>query len=142
MIRRPPRSTLSSSSAASDVYKRQQELQEEGAAINWASFGKIFKLYDFKLLCVIMFIGFGGVTAILQLIDQILKPKGISSTTSGLIGAVLVIAGVVGCVVIPALSDKYRRRKPFILLSAGMTVPALFLMAQLSSTTQIYLVSM
>jgi len=122
--------------------RTEQELQEEGAAINWASFGKIFKLYDFKLLCVIMFIGFGGVTAILQLIDQILKPKGISSTTSGLIGAVLVIAGVVGCVVIPALSDKYRRRKPFILLSAGMTVPALFLMAQLSSTTQIYLVSM
>jgi nitrate/nitrite transporter NarK len=44
-------------------------------------------------------------------------------------------------VVIPALSDKYRRRKPFILLSAGMAVPGLFLMAQLSSTTQIYLVS-
>jgi MFS family permease len=43
---------------------------------------------------------------------------------------------------IPALSDKYRRRKPFILLSAGLGVPALFLMAQLSSTTQTYLVSM
>src|SRR5665648_1355 len=28
MIRRPPRSTLSSSSAASDVYKRQVELRE------------------------------------------------------------------------------------------------------------------
>jgi MFS family permease len=122
--------------------RTEHELQEEGAAINWASFGKIFKLYDFKLLCIIMFIGFGGVTALLQLIDQILKPKHISSTTSGLIGAVLVIAGVVGCVVIPSLSDKYRKRKPFILLSAGMTVPALFLMAQLSSTTQIYLVSM
>ena len=107
--------------------RTEQELQEEGAA--------------FKLLCIIMFLGFGAVTAILQLIDQILKPKGISSTTSGLIGAVMVIAGVIGCVVIPALSDKYRRRKPFILLSAGMAVPGLFLMAQLSSTTQIYLVS-
>src|SRR5664280_1883365 len=30
MIRRPPRSTLSSSSAASDVYKRQGTLQEKG----------------------------------------------------------------------------------------------------------------
>src|SRR5674536_254542 len=32
MIRRPPRSTLSSSSAASDVYKRQVEQQEVGVA--------------------------------------------------------------------------------------------------------------
>ena len=122
--------------------RTEQELQEEGAAINWASFGKIFKLYDFKLLCIVMFIGFGAVTAILQLIDQILKPKHISSTTSGLVGAVFVMAGVVGCVVIPALSDKYRRRKPFIVLSAGMAVPAMFLMAQLSGTTQTFLVSM
>src|SRR5665648_198403 len=30
MIRRPPRSTLSSSSAASDVYKRQEILREMG----------------------------------------------------------------------------------------------------------------
>lgn len=122
--------------------RTEQELQEEGAAINWASVRKIFELYDYKLLCVIMFIGFGAVTAILQLIEQILKPKHISSTTSGFIGAVMVIAGVVGCVVIPSLSDKYRRRKPFLLLSAGLTIPALFLMAQLSGTTQMYLVSM
>eukprot|EP00656_Telonema_subtile_P002640 TRINITY_DN11199_c0_g1_i4.p1 TRINITY_DN11199_c0_g1~~TRINITY_DN11199_c0_g1_i4.p1 ORF type:complete len:153 (-),score=38.25 TRINITY_DN11199_c0_g1_i4:195-653(-) len=34
MIRRPPRSTLSSSSAASDVYKRQVSTQSTGASSN------------------------------------------------------------------------------------------------------------
>eukprot|EP00658_Telonema_sp_P-2_P005756 TRINITY_DN12171_c0_g1_i1.p1 TRINITY_DN12171_c0_g1~~TRINITY_DN12171_c0_g1_i1.p1 ORF type:complete len:131 (-),score=24.08 TRINITY_DN12171_c0_g1_i1:349-741(-) len=34
MIRRPPRSTLSSSSAASDVYKRQVSTQSTGVAFN------------------------------------------------------------------------------------------------------------
>src|SRR5665648_1304918 len=33
MIRRPPRSTLSSSSAASDVYKRQQQGEHGGLAV-------------------------------------------------------------------------------------------------------------
>src|SRR5664280_2021330 len=37
MIRRPPRSTLSSSSAASDVYKRQAQYQYQGANY-WLTF--------------------------------------------------------------------------------------------------------
>src|SRR5665648_1233185 len=35
MIRRPPRSTLSSSSAASDVYKRQASTSTSGQIIDW-----------------------------------------------------------------------------------------------------------
>jgi MFS family permease len=53
----------------------------------------------------------------------------------------MVLAGVVGSVVIPALSDKYKKRKPFLLLAALVAVPTLFLIAQLDSTRQIYLVS-
>ena len=121
--------------------RREHELQEEGAAINWGSMGKIFKVYDFKLLCIIMFIGNGAVVAILQLIDQILKPKHISSSTSGLIGAVLVITGVMGCVALPAMSDKLGKRKPFIILAAVVGAPTMFLMAQLTGVIQIYVVS-
>eukprot|EP00658_Telonema_sp_P-2_P047770 TRINITY_DN3636_c0_g1_i1.p1 TRINITY_DN3636_c0_g1~~TRINITY_DN3636_c0_g1_i1.p1 ORF type:complete len:322 (+),score=95.77 TRINITY_DN3636_c0_g1_i1:152-1117(+) len=40
MIRRPPRSTLSSSSAASDVYKRQMDLKENAKIVSMVSFGK------------------------------------------------------------------------------------------------------
>eukprot|EP00658_Telonema_sp_P-2_P075124 TRINITY_DN64532_c0_g1_i1.p1 TRINITY_DN64532_c0_g1~~TRINITY_DN64532_c0_g1_i1.p1 ORF type:complete len:152 (-),score=51.84 TRINITY_DN64532_c0_g1_i1:300-755(-) len=36
MIRRPPRSTLSSSSAASDVYKRQVSTQSTGTCTSWS----------------------------------------------------------------------------------------------------------
>ena len=119
------------------------ELQSAEAAINWGSIRKIFGLYNFRLLCAILFIGNGAFVAILQLIDQILKPKHptISQNTAGLIGAVMVIAGVVGCIVIPSLSDKYMRRKPFVLIAAGVAVPTLFLIAQLNSATQIFIVS-
>jgi nitrate/nitrite transporter NarK len=118
-------------------------LQAEDAAINWGSLRTIFGLYDFKLLCAIIFIGNGAFVGILQLIDQILKPKHptINQSTAGLIGAVMVIAGVVGCVVIPALSDKVMKRKPFLILAAAVAIPTLFLIAQLNSTMQIFLVS-
>src|SRR5665648_1296433 len=42
MIRRPPRSTLSSSSAASDVYKRQVLQDLETARKSYKNVGKIF----------------------------------------------------------------------------------------------------
>lgn len=123
--------------------RTEAELQSEDAAINLGSLKTIFKLYDFKLLCAIIFIGNGAFVGILQLIDQILKPKvpTINQTTSGFIGAVMVIAGVVGCVVIPALSDKYMRRKPFIIIAAAVAIPTIFLLAQLNSVTQIYIVA-
>jgi MFS family permease len=120
--------------------RTEEELQSENAAIDWGSFRKIFGLYNFRLLCAILFIGNGAFVGILQLIDQILKPKRISLETSGLIGAVMVIAGVVGCVVLPSLSDKYMRRKPFLLMAAAVAIPTLFLIAQLQSTVQIFVV--
>ena len=75
--------------------RTEDELQAESAAINWGSFRKIFALYDFSLLCIILFIGNGAFVGILQLLEKILKPNGIWTTTAGNIGAVMVLAGVV-----------------------------------------------
>jgi len=119
--------------------RTEDELQAESAAINWGSFRKIFALYDFRLLCIILFIGNGAFVGILQLLEKILKPKGIGTTTAGNIGAVMVLAGVVGCVVLPALSDKYMRRKPFLILAACVALPTLFMIGALKGVPAIYI---
>lgn len=106
--------------------RMEREIQEEGAAINWASVGKIFSIRNFQLLCMVIFIGNGAFVGILQLLEKILKPKDISTGSAGNIGAVMVLAGIVGCVIIPTLSDKVRRRKPFLLMAAGVAIPGLF----------------
>jgi len=121
--------------------RTETELQEADAAINWASIGKIFGLRDFRLLCAIIFIGNGAFVGILQLIDQILKPKGISSNTAGFIGAVMVFAGVIGCVVIPSISDHYMKRKPFLLIAAGVAIPTLLAIALVQNTAAIFIIS-
>eukprot|EP00656_Telonema_subtile_P019117 TRINITY_DN203_c0_g1_i1.p1 TRINITY_DN203_c0_g1~~TRINITY_DN203_c0_g1_i1.p1 ORF type:complete len:101 (-),score=3.95 TRINITY_DN203_c0_g1_i1:420-722(-) len=52
MIRRPPRSTLSSSSAASDVYKRQVSTQSTGC-LNWVHVSMKRYLLGHRLLFVL-----------------------------------------------------------------------------------------
>ncbi len=120
--------------------RAEHEIQSESAAIDWSSIRSIFALYNFRLLCVIIFIGNGCFIGLLQLLEKILKPKGISTGTAGNIGAVMVIAGVVGCVVIPAISDKIMRRKPFIIIAACVAIPTIFLIGSLSSAPLIFLV--
>ncbi len=43
---------------------------------------------------------------------------GISMTNAGTISGMLVLSGMVGCIVIPLVSDSIRRRKPFIILAS------------------------
>src|SRR5664280_560504 len=57
MIRRPPRSTLSSSSAASDVYKRQRyEFRNKGVDIFIDSLGELQKKGTIEKECIAFFL--------------------------------------------------------------------------------------
>jgi nitrate/nitrite transporter NarK len=120
--------------------RTERELQDEGTAITRRSLRAIFALRNFLLLCVILFIGNGAFVGVLQLLEKILLPKGIATGTAGNIGAVMVLAGVVGCIVIPALSDKVARRKPFLVLAAASAVPTLFLLGTLGDVTALFVV--
>ena len=123
--------------------REEREMLGEDAAINWASARAIFRLHNFRLLCIILIIGNGAFIGLLQLLEKILEPKGWvnNSTTAGNVGAVMVVAGVVGCVVIPALSDKTMRRKPFLILAAAMAIPTIFLIGVLNSVALIFIVA-
>ncbi|MBN2025834.1 MAG: MFS transporter [Actinobacteria bacterium] len=120
--------------------RAEQEALGEDVAINMKSLRSLFGLKNFRILCVIIFVGNGSFVGLMQLIEDILGPKGITSETAGYIGAVMVVAGVAGCVLIPAISDKLMWRKPFLLLAAFMAAPTLFLVGALDSTVLIYLV--
>jgi MFS family permease len=120
--------------------RTEQEALGEDVAINMQSLRSLFGLHNFRILCVIIFVGNGSFVGLMQLIEDILGPKGITSETAGYVGAVMVFAGVVGCIVIPAISDKLMRRKPFLLLAAFMAAPTLFLVGALESSLLIFIV--
>jgi FLVCR family MFS transporter 7 len=118
--------------------RTEEEIVSEEVAINWRSVRTIFGLHNFRILCVIIFIGNGAFVGLMQLIELILEPKGISADTAGFIGGVIVGMGIIGCVILPAISDKMMRRKPFVLIAAGVAAPTIFLIGALDNTALIF----
>ena len=54
-----------------------------------------------------------------------IAPRGFSIVQAGTLGAVLMVGGIIGCFIIPPLSDKFRKRKLFIFFCVLITLPGL-----------------
>jgi MFS family permease len=80
---------------------------------------------DFLLLMLVFFIGLGVFNSVTTWIEDIVRPRGFSITEAGIAGGLMVAGGVIGALILPALSDRYRRRVPFILLALAGAIPGL-----------------
>ena len=78
---------------------------------------QMIRMRDFVLLMAIFFIGLGVFNSVMTWIEDILRPRGYSILQAGVVGGLMVIGGILGAVVLPALSDRYRKRVPFIILA-------------------------
>lgn len=85
----------------------------------------IFKQRNMIFLLVIFFIGLGMFNAVSTWIEQIIAPRGFTVVEAGTLGGLIMVGGIIGCLVIPPLSDKTRKRKFYIILSTVVTFPAL-----------------
>jgi cyanate permease len=79
-------------------------------------------LRDFILLMVIFFFGLGVFNSVTTWIEDILRPRGFTIVQAGVVGGLMVFAGILGAVILPLLSDHYRRRVPFIILAIGASI--------------------
>ncbi len=96
----------------------------------------LFQNKDFIYLLVLFFIGLGAFNAILTKIEDIFKNRPIDfdpTLVPGIVGGLIVIGGIFGAVIISALSDKYHKRKFFLILAAGSSIPLTLLLQFLSS---------
>lgn len=80
---------------------------------------------DFLVLLVLFFIGLGLFNAVTTWIEDIVRPRGFTIDQAGLAGGMMVVGGIVGALVIPTLSDRLRRRVPFMWLALAGAVPGL-----------------
>jgi MFS family permease len=85
----------------------------------------IFKIGDMIILITMFFIGLGLFNALTTWIEQIVAPRGFNAMQAGALGAVLMIGGIIGCFIIPPLSDKFRKRKLFIIICISASAPGL-----------------
>jgi MFS family permease len=75
------------------------------------------RIRNFVFLMIIFFVGLGVFNAVTTWIEDIVSPRGFSITQAGNIGGLMIVGGIIGAVVIPILSDHYRKRTPYLLLA-------------------------
>jgi MFS family permease len=88
------------------------------------SLRKLWASRDFRWTLLLFFLGLGIMNTVTALTDQIAASMGVQDS-NGLLGVALIVGGIVGAVVLPILSDRMGRRKAFLVLCIGLTVPAL-----------------
>ncbi len=103
---------------------------EKTRVLMWDGVKKLFKTRDFVLLTICIFIALGAFNALSTLIDGIFKdqlPTG-DTETAGLIAGVLIFGGILGAIVLAGISDKVKKRKPFLIIAFLSAVPLLILL--------------
>ena len=75
------------------------------------------RVRNFVLLLMIFFVGLGVFNAVTTWIEDIVRPRGFSIIQAGNTGGLMIVGGIIGAVVIPILSDHYRRRTPYLLMA-------------------------
>ena len=80
---------------------------------------------SFLRYLAISFIGMGIFNGVTTWVEGIVKPRGIDSTAAGILGAIMLAGGLVGAVIIPAISDRRGRRTPYIIMGLIGAVPGL-----------------
>ncbi len=91
-----------------------------------AHFGPVFRVPGMKALLGTSFLGMGAFNGLTTWLEALLEPRGIDAEAAGMVGGVMVVGGIAGAVIVPLLSDRLRRRKPFL---AGCAAASTGLMA-------------
>jgi len=84
----------------------------------------IFTRKDMVLTLVLFLIGLGIFNAVSSLVDSIAGHLGVTDS-DGMIGVLMIGGGIIGALVLPILSDRRGKRKPFLVLCMGGMIPAL-----------------
>lgn len=80
---------------------------------------------DMVFLILLFLIGLGIFNAISSMTDSIADYIGVKDS-DGLIGGLMLIGGIIGAFIIPTLSDKFMKRKIFIVICMVGMIPGVF----------------
>jgi len=79
----------------------------------------------FWLYLLVSFIGMGIFNGITTWVENIIRPRGFTPTDAGTLGALMLVGGVLGAVIIPPFSDRQHKRQRYLLLGITLAIPGL-----------------
>lgn len=86
---------------------------------------RALKVRPFVVFLAIAFVGMGVFNGVSTWVEEIVRPRGFSSVDAGTLGALLLLGGAIGAVVLSSLSDRLQRRVPFLDLALTVAGAAL-----------------
>jgi len=84
-----------------------------------------FKVKSFLIYLLISFIGMGIFNGVLTWIENIIRPRGFNPIQAGTLGALILVGGILGALIMPIFSDRKKKRVPFIFLGFLLCIPGL-----------------
>jgi MFS family permease len=79
----------------------------------------------FLLYLTVSFFGMGIFNGITTWVENIVRPRGFTSTDAGTLGALMLVGGLLGAVVIPPFSDRQHKRQRYLMLGITLAIPGL-----------------
>ncbi len=95
---------------------------ETGAAVaeRPSPFRSLLRNRTLMLLTALGAAGLGFFNGLTTWLEQLVAPRGLDAAAAGLLGAAVIVGGIVGAIVIPPIADKLRLRKlPLLLCAIG-----------------------
>jgi MFS family permease len=118
------------------ILAKESKIKKVKNTITSFSMGDLFslsKLKDFFILEFGFFVVVGGFTALMTWLEQILNSlHNIQIDQAGIIGGSMIIGGIIGSIVIPAISDKLNKIKIFVITNLLIGTILLFFIGFIS----------
>ncbi len=96
------------------------------------------KIKTFWMWLFISFVGLGIFNGVTTWVEPIIRPRGFTPADAGTLGALMLVGGVLGAVVLPALSDKQRKRQRYLMIGIVLAIPGLVGLAFAANLTLLF----
>ncbi|MGP8215583.1 MAG: MFS transporter [Bacteroidia bacterium] len=98
----------------------------------------LLKNKNLVILFAISFLALGVFNGLTTWLEPLVKPNGLNSEQVGLVGTFLIVGGIVGSLIIPAISDKHKVRKPFLAVCCLVALSIIYPLCAINSITLVY----
>jgi cyanate permease len=98
---------------------------EEARALMLDGLRHALKVRPFLVILAVAFVIMGVFNGVTSWIGDIVLPRGYDADSAGLLGLMMLVAGVIGAVALSALSDRQGKRVRYLVLTLALAVPSL-----------------
>ena len=97
----------------------------ETRALVFDGLKSMLKMKEVWIMLALFLVGMGIFNGISTWIEGIVRPRGFSISQAGNLGGLLLLGGITGAIVLPIFSDKFQKRKAFLLLGMALAIPGM-----------------